>query len=218
VGASEEGFLEPPQIGRSPGPCYAHDPMIILQSTPVDPWGNAKAVAETFKNWSEAFAWLCAGGFFLYKAFSGYLISNLSLSLICNRERSTQETYGTDYLVVTANLRKGERGAVTLHDVRARVSPTVHGEPDSKVLAGIRRLTSNKTGLDVFQLGSAEASEKPLLNLPPGEETMFSGWFRVPSAEPCTIEVTVLGGWRWHRRGTRYQWRASVVSLPIVDK
>jgi hypothetical protein len=39
------------------------------------------SAAETAKNWAEAFAWLCAGGFFVYKAFSGYLISNLSLSL-----------------------------------------------------------------------------------------------------------------------------------------
>jgi hypothetical protein len=186
--------------------------------TPVDYWGGAKAVAETFKNWSEAFAWLCAGGFFLYKAFSGYLISNLSLSLVCNRERSTPETNETDYLVVTANLKKGDRGAVTLHDVRATVAPTIQGEPNSKVLAGIRRLTSNKTRPGIFQLGTAEASKKPLLNLPPGEETMFSGCFRVPSSEPCMIEVTVLGGWKWHSRGTRYQWRASIVSLPIRDK
>jgi hypothetical protein len=192
--------------------------MFVSQSTPVDPWSSAKAVAETFKNWSEAFAWLCAGGFFLYKAFSGYLISNLSLSLTCNRQRSNAESHATDYLVVTANLKKGDRGAVTLHDVRATVSPTIQGEPDSKVLAGIRRLTSNKTNSDVFQLGAVEATKTPLLNLPPGEETMFSGCFIVPSADPCSIEVTVLGGWRWHSRGTRYQWRASTVSLPIRDK
>jgi hypothetical protein len=170
--------------------------------------------SETVKNLAEAFALACAGGFFLYKAFSGYLISDLSLSLACNREHSVPEASGTDYLAVTANLKKGEHGAVTLHDVRARVSPTIKGESESKGLAATKRLTSITTPSNVMEVGTAQATTQPLLNLPPGDETMFSALFKVPSAEPCTIEVTVLGAWRWHS-GTRYQWRASIVSLPV---
>jgi hypothetical protein len=94
-------------------------------------------MAETVKNWAEAFAWVCAGAFFVYKAFSGYLISNLSLSLKCRRRHLAP---GTDYLVVTAGLKKGDRGAVSLHDIRAHVSPTVDGELDFKPLIGIKRL------------------------------------------------------------------------------
>jgi len=173
---------------------------------------NAKATAETVKNWVEAFAWSCAGVFFVYKAFSGYLITNLSLSVTCHRERSGQVA-GTDYLVVVANVKKGDRGAVSLHEVRADVSP-VADEKTHKPLAATGRLTSYIHDDGVFQLKKSRASKTPLLNLPPGEETMFAQWFTVPSDQPCTVEVTVLGGWRWHR-DTRYQWRASTVSLPV---
>jgi hypothetical protein len=126
--------------------------------------------AETFKNWTEAFAWACAEGFFVYKTFSGYVISNLSLSLKCHRKHSEP---GKDFLVVTANLKKGDRGAVSLHDVRACVSSAT-GKLETKILAGSRRLSSTKAGAQgVFRLRESEAKDVPLLNLPPGEETMF---------------------------------------------
>lgn len=105
---------------------------------------------------------------------------------------------------------------MTLHTVRTRVSPTVHGESDWKMLVSTRRLTSIEKPPNVFQLGSAEAHEKPLLNMPPGDETTFAAFFKVPSAAPCAIEVTVLGGWPCHRR-TRYQSRASTVSWPKMN-
>jgi hypothetical protein len=191
--------------------------MTFLQDAagaPAD-WTQARLIAETFKNWVEAFAWACAGGFFIYKAFSGYLISNLSLALTCQRQHASLDA---DYLVVTANLKKGDRGAVTLHDITARVSPTLAGEQNPKALAGIRRLTSKKVGPNkIFQIENSISHSTPLLNLPPGEETAFSACFKVPGAEPCTVEVTVLGGWVWHRN-TRYQWRASTISLPIESE
>ena len=176
---------------------------------------HAKVLSETVKNWLEAFAWACAGAFFVYKTFSGYLISNLSLSISCQRTKAGSEHPVTDYLVVTANLKKGDRGAVSLHDLQAQVSPTVQGESSCKPLAGARRLTSRRSpSTGTFQIVNKESTTAPLLNLPPGEETTFSNWFIVPSASPCTVEVTVLGGWRWHSE-TRYQWRASMVSLPV---
>lgn len=180
----------------------------------VSPYDGWKAFAEILKNWTEAFAWACAGGFFVYKAISGYLISNLTLSISCRRKRSKPASGASDYLVVSANVKKGERGAVSLHDLSAHVSPTVPGEADSKQLAGIRRLTSRETAGGIFQIGKGQATKVPLLNLPPGEETTFSQYFRVPAGELCTVEVTVLGGWQWHGR-TRYQWRASTISLPV---
>jgi hypothetical protein len=168
------------------------------------------SAAETAKNWAEAFAWLCAGGFFVYKAFSGYLISNLSLSLKCQRRHTGR---GTDYLVVTARLKKGDRGAVSLHDIRAHVSPTVEGESDFQSLVGINRLSSRDVGNGIWNVLKTQSREAPLLNLPPEDETSFSQCFVVPSDLPCAVDVTVLGGWSWHRK-TRYQWRASAISLP----
>ena len=171
---------------------------------------KTKEIAETTKNFTEALAWACAGGFFLYKAVSGYLISNLSLSVTCQREIANA---GMDYLVVTASLKKGDRGAVSLHEVIASVFGT-DGKHQTKCLSATKRLSSIKLGSDeLLQLKDSPAKDVPLLNLPPNEETMFSAWFEVPSAYPVTAEVTVLGGWHWHGN-TRYQWRASTVSLP----
>ncbi len=175
---------------------------------------QGNTISETFKNLCEAFAWACAGGFFLYKAFSGHIISNLSLSLTCQRAHSGLTIPSMDYLVVTANLKKGDRGAVTLHDLQAYVSPTMQNEASFKKLAGTRRLTSTRSSTTgILRIENIESGDNPLLNFPPGEEAVFSAWFKVPAAEPCTVEVTVLGGWSWHEK-TRYQWRASTISLP----
>jgi hypothetical protein len=86
---------------------------------------------EGIKNLSEAFARICAGGFFLYKMLSGYLISNLILSLACDRKPTD---VGADFLVVRTTLKKGDRGAVALHDVIAQVSPAAPGEDQPKPL------------------------------------------------------------------------------------
>lgn len=121
-------------------------------------------------------------------------------------------------MVVTATLKKGERGAVSLHDVRARVSPTVAGEANDKQLVGIHRLSSETGSSEgTWVIVDSQSRKAPLLNLPPDEETSFSQYFKVPPGDPCFVDVTVLGGWHWHR-GTRYQWRASAVSLPINDE
>jgi len=170
-------------------------------------------MGEIVRNWAEAFAWLCAGAFFVYKAFSGYLISNLSVSLKCRRRHLGS---GTDYLTVTVSLKKGDRGAVSLHDIRAHVSPTADGELDFKPLVGTKRLGSRDGGNGTWRILETQSREAPLLNLPPGEATSFSQCFRVPSRYPCEVDVTVLGGWPWHR-GTRYQWRASDISMPVQE-
>jgi hypothetical protein len=175
---------------------------------------HANEITETLKNSTEAFAWACAGGFFLYKTVSGYLISNLSLSVTCQRQRANS---GKDYLVVTASLKKGDRGAISLHEVIASVL-CAGGKHETKPLSATRRLTSIKVGSDeVFRLKDSPARDVPLLNLPPGDETMFSAWFEVPSDDPATAEVTILAGWHWHGN-TRYQWRASTVSLPMQPR
>lgn len=143
------------------------------------------------KDWSEAFAWICAGGFFLYKTFSGYLISNLSLSVTCERKPARA---GFDFLVVHAVLKKGDRGAVALHDAMAQVSPVAPGEKEAKPLTGIRRLSSRPSEIKgVLEIVNAPSKKTPLLNLPPGEETTFSQYFEIPSDAPCLVLVTVLG-------------------------
>src|SRR5713101_2740651 len=130
---------------------------------------HAKDIAETLKNATEAFAWACAGGFFLYKAISGYLISNLAVSVTCQRQPTNSESK-KDYLVVTANLKKGDRGAISLHEVVASVFGA-DGSHKTKRLSATRRLSSIKVGSDEVRLSDFPATDVPLLNLPPGDET-----------------------------------------------
>ena len=197
--------------------------MLLLQATeavrsasagaaPASCWDTAKTVAETMKAVAEGFAFLSAGAFFLYKMFSGYMIANLTLGLNCDRRVSGQ--LGVDYLVVSASVKKGDRGAVTLHDAKARISAPAPEEEALKSLSGISRL-SYKTSGKILEIREKQSESNPLLNLSPGEETVFSTFFRVPSDQPCTVDVTLLGVWPWHFK-TKYQWRASQVSLPIV--
>lgn len=142
------------------------------------------------KDWSEAFAWVSAGGLFLYKTVSGYLISNLTLSVSCERKNAG---IGVDFLVVRATLKKGDRGAVALHDATAQVSPAAPGETNSKTLAGISRLSSGPSDTrGILKIVNSTSQKKPLLNLPPGEETMFSEYLKIPASEPCIVTVTVL--------------------------
>jgi hypothetical protein len=186
----------------------------VKTDKPSDSATQAKTFAETVKLWAEAAAYAGAAGFFLYKAFSGYLISNLTLSLTCQREHSKQQ--GTDFLVVMATIKKGDRGAVSLHDSRAAVS---YGEPIreySKELSGTNRLSFASKRDGIRRLSDKSSKKTPLLNLPPGEETQFSTYFEVPVGVPCTVVVTLLGGWSAHGR-TAYQWRASQVSLPVRE-
>jgi hypothetical protein len=187
----------------------------IRAAAPVAPpaswWDHAKTVTETLKGLAEAFAFIAAGGYFLYKTFSGYLVENLTLSLDCERKGSQNDTI--DYLAITVRVKKGDRGAVILHDAQAKISSPAAGETQLKKLAGTIRLSFKKSG-DTLAIVEKQSEKAPLLNLSPGEETMFSTFFTVPSDRPCTVEVTVLGGWPWHFK-TAYQWRASQVSLPI---
>jgi hypothetical protein len=174
-------------------------------------WDYVKDAGESVKAWAEAFAFASAAGFFLYKAFSGYMIANLTLCLNC--ERRVSRKAGVDYLVVTAVVRKGDRGAVTLHDAQARISAPAPNEKVLKKLSGIIRLSFREAD-GILQIQENQSQKSPLLNLSPGEETMFSTYFEVPSDRPCTVDVTLLGGWLWHGK-TTYQWRASQVCLPV---
>lgn len=172
---------------------------------------HAKVIAETVKAWAEAFAFVSAGGFFLYKAFSGYMISNLALNVVCQRKK--MPTGDCDYLLVNAVVKKGDRQALTLHDAQARISAPAANQPALKKFSGVTRLGFVRTG-NAIQIKESQSHKNPFLNLPPGDETVFSTFFEVRGDEPCIVEVTLLGGWRWDF-GTVYQWRASQVSLPL---
>lgn len=55
----------------------------------------------------------------------------------------------------------------------------------------------------------------PRLNLTPGEEAQLAAFVRVPTGEPCHVDVVVLGA-HFDQNLHCGQWKASAVSLPIA--
>jgi len=183
------------------------------------PSEGVKNLSEIVKNGAQAFVWLAGGAFFGYKAFSGYQIMNLSVSV--DASRSADKDGGKDFLKVAVTLSKGDRGTVQLHNIKGRIrvregSAEEGGADPEELCFDAFRLDHEwrplrRTGR---QLGTWESvnPRNSLLNLAPGESTIVSDYARVPSRVPCLIEVVVLGR---RRSGIQMgQWRASCVSLP----
>jgi hypothetical protein len=74
---------------------------------------NVLPDSSSFKNVIEALAVLLAGCFFGYKALTGYLRTNMSLSVKARRYAFSPDG---DRIKVTIFLKKGPSGTVTLHD------------------------------------------------------------------------------------------------------
>jgi hypothetical protein len=167
--------------------------------------------AEATRYWAEAFALVCAGLFFLYRAFAGYFRVNLSLSLNCKRQHLDGDR---DYLVVILHLKKGDNGSLALHEAAATIM--YNGSKEVSHFPSVTRLDTNRPEtnapckIDWEQIDS----QSPLLNIIPGEEADFSLWREVPCNAVCQIEAVVIGQkLSGHPVG---QWRVSCVSLPIV--
>jgi hypothetical protein len=166
---------------------------------------STKDLSEVVKNYAQALVWVAGGGFFGYKALSGYQIVNLSVGL--EATRVSERVRDGDLLKVAVTLSKGDRGTIQLHDIKGRV----RGD-DGVVLKDLC--------FDVVRLDHDRQSElwesvnprNPFLNLAPSESTILSGCVSVPSGMPCLVEVVVFGK---RRSGIQMgQWRASCVSLP----
>jgi hypothetical protein len=165
---------------------------------------DVKAIAETV-------ALGCAAVFFIYKFVSGYLYVDMSLSIALDRSR---KDVSTDWIVVTATIKKGSRGSVRIHDAQARVS--YDGRTQLMQFVGFHRLSYATEMLGKMERKRVDwtrlSKSAPLLRLPPNEETEFSCYAEIPGDAICTVEATILGRERsWFGIG---QWRASRVSVP----
>lgn len=176
-----------------------------------------KELAEIIKSYAEAAGFFGGALFFLYKFVSGYLITNLSLSLHCGRQRQNDRF---DDLVIRVKLTKGDRGALSLHDAQARV--TFDGTSNTYVFRGLKRLSRKKETKPRRKIvGWARrsidwengAETSPFLKMTPGEETELSLGCAVPADKVCNVEVVILGK---RPTSTKFgQWRASCISLPV---
>ena len=143
--------------------------------------------------------------YFGYRLAIGYLIVNVSLGLDLGR---TVGTEGRDHLTVTVRIRKGEHGALVLHDIAGDISWP--GGRTAIRLHGFTRVSYTVTA-DRAHVNLDRASESsPLLTFPPGDETV-STFANVPSGRPCTVQVVILGkimGARGTRNGAHQPYRS----------
>src|SRR5688572_29097399 len=87
---------------------------------------------ETTKAISELAAFTSAAIFFVYKAATGYLLVNVSLSATTDRVHVDKEW---DQLSIAATLEKGSNGSMEIHEAKARASWT--GDCQELPLVGI---------------------------------------------------------------------------------
>jgi hypothetical protein len=165
---------------------------------------------------------IAAAIFFLYKAATGYLITNLSVELSQRRQAINEEK---DYIVITIKLSKGDLDTIALHDVRLRVF-LANKEVSLPVLVddNLRFLVNDHDPMRPTIEFSRYDKTKPVLWLTPGEVIQFEAITEVLSPEIVRIEVAILGqsiltnyitGRRWLAKNKWVgQWRASVISLP----
>jgi hypothetical protein len=163
---------------------------------------------------SKALALLAAGAFFLYKVASGYQKIDLKLSLRCER---TSINEITDIIVIFADLTKGDRGSLRIHDIQARFTWSLE-DAVIRPFVGFDRLSFNtvRSGTDTGRkrLDWARANLKsPFIALPPGDCVQFACSSEIPKAAVGTIEVAVLGVMRGSAQVA--QWRASYISVPL---
>jgi hypothetical protein len=177
---------------------------------------SLKGIAEGVKNVAEALALVCAACFFIYKLIAGYLFTDLSVKVEAGRCRILGEY---DVLVITATLKKGERGSVQIHDAQVRISyDNVTQDAEIIPMLGFLRLSygTENLGKKERQFIKWKISETaPLLRIPPNEEAQFSCHTRVHPNAICSMELVVLGReWSGLRVG---QWRSSQVCAPLAE-
>jgi hypothetical protein len=177
---------------------------------------------ETTKDVLQIIAWISAGGFFGYKALSGYLTVDMKVRLSCERKPSVG---GKDYLAVTAVIIKGERGGVELHDAQVRLQSQmtrrVHGPVDLKTIERLGRtpLQPDPPGSQSLRSRidwTRVPADVPRLKLPPGDEMQLAALFEVEANEPYLVETVILARriFLGHLKRRFGQWRSTIVSLP----
>lgn len=158
---------------------------------------NGSFKPEDYKNIAEAVALVMAALFFLFKLVSGYLVSNLTLSVTCRRAKHPRNP-GQELLAVDLTLTKGDRESALLKKITITVTPQGKAA-EAKQLQG---------------LGIKGKSR--MIRLAAGEGTQFSEVWFIPRDSVCSVEVAVDArvGFVPVMLPLEAHWKASTVSLP----
>src|SRR5262245_47927953 len=135
----------------------------------------------------------------VWKWIAGWNYVNMSVAIENRRTKSQLAEH--DDLVTLIKLKKGDRAALALDEVRLEVEAV-----------GMAKLAQSASEV-MTELGRK-------LNLTPGEETLFAFVNSVPKTANCKVIVTVTG----KTLGSRYTparlnpksiWKATEISCPI---
>jgi hypothetical protein len=155
--------------------------------------------------WAQFAALVSGALFFLGRAFAGYFIISLTLTLELHRVDARN---GLDHLQVDVRLKGGKTGTARIIGGRA-LCRLRHHKPLPYSLHGVTRVQLHKGKLPLWW--PAAESGIPY-KLPPDEELQTAVYFAIPSDTVCWVEVLVAARrWRWARQG---QWRATALSTP----
>jgi hypothetical protein len=174
-------------------------------------WFDAQAITATW-------GFLCAGGFFLFKAAYGYNNVNCSIGVTCERQHRDG---GTDFVSATVTIDKGPNTALSLLHGEVRFSAAEISQP---VPLHLHRLKASEGGPASLSIAWDAPAPENALFVSPGEKMHFACFAEVPRDEPCLVEAIILGRKRLRRPNSRTstgflaQWRATAVSLPLQER
>lgn len=147
---------------------------------------------------------------FVYKWISGWLFTNLRVSLTTRRQSVRA---GEDLLIVTIQLEKGAVDAVRLQYVGVRVTPRAISGGKSSDVATYDKIDTGRLAL-VGDVPIWEAMEPAkTFALSPNDSVHFETVFHVDAAQVYRVELFVAGPAAF-RPTSDSQWRASAVSTP----
>jgi hypothetical protein len=147
---------------------------------------------------------------FLYKWVSGWLYTNLQVSLTTRRQPVRA---GEDLLIVTIQLEKGAVDAVRLQYVGVRVTPRAISGGKSSDDSSYDKIDTGRLALvgDVPQWELMQPVKTFALS--PNDSVHFETFFHVKTSEVYRVELFVAGPAAL-RPTSDSQWRASAISTP----
>jgi len=149
-----------------------------------------------------------ASVFFIWQIVAGWLVVNVEISILTERQTINDTE---DWLAFKLILKKGKTDTLQIKDIKARVT-----KKDGEIIQGglftfdeIHKLSAvdNKINWDKLNEDGRNIS------LSPDESFHLGRFLKVPVGEPLIVEMALHGTRTMWGRG--FQWRASVVSLPV---
>jgi hypothetical protein len=167
---------------------------------------------DLIKKVFEILAYISAGIFFIFKAYSGAFFVSLSLNLNIDKRKKLNEQ--EDMLVIDLTLTGGENALLDIHKVQGKITyNTFEAVFDFE---GVQRLTVDniKNRLEIVQPWTIYPADKYRISVKEG--TSFAKNIIVPNFAICKIEIIVVGSRKKFigRTPTISQWRISKISLP----